>query len=231
MNSEGRESEIHGIATVGGGGDQDDNDRYSGKEPDGVDDVRAFEVDPKASERIKIVTWFLLLVVLMTFVGIIAAYVVVSTNQALEWNPFQLPLQVWVSTALLLASSASFEISHRSRIFGRQLAARNWLLVTASLGAVFIASQVLAWIGLYRAGYYLQSNPYAGFFYLFTALHAIHVVGGVSALGYLLLRGWYPTLDDHEATVRVAWSKSVGLYWHCMDGLWILLVALLAFWK
>lgn len=221
--------EVAKLKSGGGAGDPSDGDGFGGSSGDEL--VQAFDEDPMANERVKLVAWFLLLVVLMTFAGIIAAYVVVSTNQALEWNPFELPIQIWVSTGLLLASSVFYEISHRQRVQGRQVAARGWLVATAVMGGVFIASQFLAWLGLYQKGYYLQSNPYAGFFYFLTALHAIHVAGGVAALGYIILRTWYPTMDDIELAARNAWSKSTGLYWHCMDGLWILLVMLLAFWK
>jgi len=224
-NPVGEETELKGS----GFGESPWGDGGDGSSDDGLLDP--FQEEPKSAERIKLVVWFLLLVVLMTFAGIIAAYVVVSTNQALEWKPFELPLQIWLSTGLLLASSAAYEVSHRARVRGRQLASRNWLILTAGLGGVFIASQVIAWVGLYNRGLYLQSNPYAGFFYFLTALHAVHVIGGVTALGYVLLRSWYPTMDDEELIDRNAWSKGVGLYWHCMDGLWIVLVMLLAFWK
>jgi cytochrome c oxidase subunit 3 len=224
-NPIGEETEVKS----GGFGGPPWGDNGGGSSDDGI--LAPFQEEPKSAERIKLVVWFLLLVVLMTFAGIIAAYVMVSTNQALEWRPFQLPVQIWLSTGLLFGSSFAYEVSHRLRLSGRQMGSRNWLLVTGVLGAVFIASQVLAWVSLYNQGLYLQSNPYAGFFYFLTVLHAIHVIGGVVALGYLLLRAWYPTMDDEELIARNAWSKGVGLYWHCMDGLWIVLVMLLAFWK
>jgi cytochrome c oxidase subunit 3 len=223
---------IEQITTVQGGGSDDDfPDDGGGGGSSGDRKMSAFEEISKSNERVKLVVWFLLLIVLMTFAGIIAAYVVVSTNQAMEWKPFELPTQIWVSTALLLGSSAAYELSHRMRLGGRQTASRNWLIATAVLGGIFIASQTLAWLGLYRAGFYLESNPYAGFFYFLTALHAVHVAGGITVLGYMMLRSWFPTIDDVELSARNAWSKAIGLYWHCMDGLWILLVMLLALWK
>jgi len=230
MSTTSIKDSLEEVTTIQGGG-SDDNSPGDGGGGSSRDKVSAFEEISKSNERIKLVVWFLLLVVLMTFAGIIAAYVVVSTNQALEWKPFELPIQIWISTALLFGSSVAYEVSHRSRMVGRQLASRNWLTVTAVLGGIFIASQTLAWLELYSAGFYLQSNPYAGFFYFLTALHALHVAGGITALGYMLLRSWFPTMDDAEHSARNAWSKAIGFYWHCMDGLWILLVMLLALWK
>ena len=62
----------------------------------------------------RILMWFLLLVVLMTFGGLIAAYVVIATNGAAEWKPFALPVQVWISTVLILISSVTYFAGHRA---------------------------------------------------------------------------------------------------------------------
>lgn len=193
--------------------------------------VSPFGEMEKSFEKIRLVTWFILLVVMMTFVGLIAAYVVVSTNGAIEWRPFDLPVQVWISTGVLLASSITYSLAHRFRVAGAVEGAKRWLLATTALGGIFIASQMVVWIALYREGYYLQSNPYAGFFYFITALHAVHVVGGICALCYAVLRTWTPTESEEEIGQRISVSKSVGEYWHFMDALWVVLVLMLGFWK
>ena len=185
----------------------------------------------KSFEKIRLVTWFILLVVLMTFAGLIAAYVVVSTNGVLEWNPFKLPPQIWISTAILLASSVTYGVSHRCRKAGKFEPAKRWLIATVVLGGVFVASQLMTWIALYRAGYYLQSNPYAGFFYFITVLHAVHVIGGICALGYAVMNTWEPADSDEELGRRMSVSRSVGEYWHFMDALWVVLILMLGFWK
>lgn len=205
--------------------------RRRGGDDGGSGGTDPFVIMDKANERLKLVTWLIMLAVMMTFVGLIAAYIVVSTNGVMEWNPFRLPGQVWFSTALLLVSSAAFTVSHRQRVKGRQASAKRWLVLTTVLGATFVASQVLAWLGLYRAGYYMTSNPYAGFFYFITALHAVHVIVGVGALGFAVLRTWVPTDSREDLERRIVISRSVGQYWHFMDALWVLLVLMFAFWK
>src|SRR4051812_50054829 len=75
----------------GGGGNDDGGDSFRNR-----NDFQ--REDPPAPDKAKVVTWFLLLVVMMTFGGLIGAYVVVSTNRSAEWNPFVLPVQVWIST-------------------------------------------------------------------------------------------------------------------------------------
>ena len=189
------------------------------------------EAETYSSNKFRIATWFLLLVVLMTFGGLISAYIVISTNGVMEWKPFDLPIQVWISTNLILASSITYTISQKALSLDNQQKAKNWLLATTVFGGMFIGSQIMAWLELVRRGIYVQSNPYAGFFYILTSVHALHVVVGISALGYILLRIWEPTSDEEELTKRKQVSNTVGWFWHFMDALWIVLVLLLGFWK
>lgn len=191
-----------------------------------------FEQDvPQSGDKLRISMWFILLVVLMTFGGLFAAYIVLATNKVLEWRPFNLPFQIWISTAIILASSLSYKISQKHFFKENQLQAKKWLLVTTVLGGLFIASQILAWFALVSSGISVQGNPYAGFFYILTGVHAAHVIGGICALGYIVLRTWRETESDKELAQRKNVSKIVGWYWHFMDALWLVLVILLGFWK
>lgn len=208
----------------GGGGNGGDG----GNKPDHQD----FEdIDQPKTNKARILTVFLLLVVLMTFGGLIGAYIVISTNGALEWKPFSLPVQIWISTVILLASSLTYHISKKALEQNNQEKSKKWLLFTTVLGATFISSQLLSWLALVNRGVYVQSNPYAGFFYLLTAVHAIHVFGGICAIGSIVLRTWNKTFDDNELKERQNLSNVVGWYWHTMDALWIVLFLLLGFWK
>ncbi len=208
----------------GGGGGSDGGDDNRNK--DYFD-----ETESKPNDKFRIGMWFLLLVVMMTFGGLIGAYIVIATKNELEWKPFDLPVQVWISTFLILSSSLTYQISNNALQAGRQERAKNWLLATTVLGGMFISSQILAWFDLVQRGVYMASNPYAGFFYIFTSVHALHVFGGILVLGYILLRTWNRTSFDEELEKRQSVSKAVGLYWHFMDGLWIVLFVLLGFWK
>ena len=175
---------------------------------------------------------FMLLVVLMTFGVLIGAYIVTATNGTLEWKPFKdLPVPVWISTFLILTSSVTYKIFQNNLFAQKQQKAKNWLLATTILGATFISSQILAWFALARSGVYVQSNPYAGFFYILTAVHAVHVIVGIITLGYIVLRTWNETDSETELTQRKNISNTVGWYWHFMGALWILLFLLLAFYK
>jgi len=221
-------------ALSGGGGPNKPNGNNGGGD-DGDDSYRnrnSFpETEHDTSDKAKVITWFLLLVVGMTFGGLIGAYVVVSTNHAAEWKPFDLPIQVWISTFLILISSISYHAAKLAVDREAHETARRWLIGTTVLGAAFISSQILAWLALVNRGLYMQGNPYAGFFYILTAVHAVHVIGGILALGSILLRSWHETSNDSELTYRKNLARSVGWYWHFMGILWIVLFVLLGFWK
>lgn len=210
----------NGGGNNGGGGDNNNQN------PDSSEQFETY-----SSNKFRVAMWFVLLAVLMTFGGLIGAYIVLSVNGEAEWKPFALPAQIWVSTLLILTSSLTYTISQNALNADNQTKSKNWLLATTVLGGIFIASQLLSWFELAREGVYLQSNPYAGFFYLFTGVHALHILAGISALGYILLRTWNNTGAAEELERRKIIANAIGWFWHCMDGLWIVLFLLLGFWK
>ena len=201
-----------------------------GGNDDGPDDGSnsSFELSPG---KAKVLTTFLLVVVMMTFGGLCAAYVVTATNKALEWHPFELPVQVWISTVIILVSSFVYHRGKAALDAFDQSAAKKWLTVTAALGAAFISSQLLAWIELSQRGLYFSNNPYAGFFYILTAVHALHVLGGVIALGSVVIGSWNGIYSDDRWIRMQSLGQVVGWYWHFMGGVWLVIFVLLGFWK
>lgn len=184
-----------------------------------------------AADKSKYVVWFLLLAVGMTFAGLLGAYLMIATNRAAEWRPFDLPVQIWVSTAIILASSVTYSLAKRGVDKDYFMSARKWMIATTVLGGLFVSSQLVLWIELVSRGFYMRGNPYAGFFYILTAAHLVHVAGGIAALAAILLRSWYPAASAEEFMYRRNLARSVGWYWHFMGGLWIVLFLMLGFWK
>jgi cytochrome c oxidase subunit 3 len=133
------------------------------------------------------------------------------------WDPQPLPKTLWLSTAIILASSAVFEAARRVYRRGRHDIAARLLWITACLGCAFLVSQLASWRALVAQGVYLENNPYSSFFYLFTGLHAAHLLGGLIALGFVLLRRTRREVIDATAH-----------YWHFLGALWIVLFATLS---
>lgn len=216
-----------------GGGSNNGNSGGGGSGGDGKSKKEMPEFPEQVStEKSKVLMWFLLLVVIMTFGGLISAYVVIATNAPYEWEPLNsLPFQVWVSTAIILASSITYCVAKKALVGDQNIKSKKWFLATALLGATFISSQLTVWYELVSHGLYMQGNPYVGFFYILTAVHAVHVLGGTIALGYIILKIWNKTLSHGESKRRKADASVIGWYWHTMGGLWLVLLFLLGFWK
>jgi cytochrome c oxidase subunit 3 len=170
--------------------------------------------------------WIGVLAISMSFAAITSA-MIARAGGALDWERFQLPPILYANTLLLLLSSWTIEAA-RSRLPAGERShaiggtAVPWLALTLTLGLMFIAGQVLAWRALAAQGLFLATSPSSSFFYLFTALHALHLLGGVMALGYALYR--------LRTTVGPAAGDALGaaaLYWHFMTCLWLYLLLLL----
>ncbi len=146
------------------------------------------------------------------FTALIVAYVWRAQTPPF-WDPIPLPATLWLSTALILASSGTFEAARRTFRRGEHRLASKFLMATACLGAGFLASQLTAWRELVRSGAFLFQNPHSSFFYLFTGLHALHLIGGLVALLVVLLR----------RSPRRELLDAVTYYWHFLGVLWIVL--------
>ncbi len=127
------------------------------------------------------------------------------------WDPIPLPKTLWVSTAIILASSVTFEAARRVFRRGMWRTASHLLQATACLGAGFLAAQLTAWRQLYQHGAFLAQNPHSSFFYLFTGLHAAHLVGGLVAMAVVLLGK-----NKRRELVDVT-----AYYWHFLGVLWL----------
>ena len=158
----------------------------------------------------------------MLFAAFTSAYIVRSGGG--DWIALELPGVVWLSTALIAASSFSLEAARRAFQRKNLQSFRSWSAATAALGTGFLASQYAAWITLNEAGIYLQSHPKSSFFFVLTGVHAVHLLAGVLAL--LVLFGL-------AAAGRLVPGRSdaptlTAIYWHFVGGLWIYLLAVLS---
>ena len=111
----------------------------------------------------------------------------------------------------------------RSRLMRGAAGGAAWLYGTLGLGLVFVAGQLLAWRALAAQGLFLATSPSSAFFYVLTAGHGLHLLGGVAALAYVARRVRSAGRPVHSTAVRAATT-----YWHFMDGLWLYLLLVLA---
>jgi cytochrome c oxidase subunit 3 len=177
--------------------------------------------------------WIGIGAIVMSF-GAYTSALVFRQGAAADWRHFDLPPLLYVNTLILLASSATMALGQRRiRWSWVQMASLGsgearegpdglaWLYLTLVMGLLFLTGQVLAWQNLARQGLFVSTNPSSAFFYLLTVLHALHLLGGLGGLVYVLRR-----IHGEGARAEDALGAA-ALYWHFMDVLWVYLLLLL----
>jgi len=150
------------------------------------------------------------------FAALVIAYIW-RAGMMSYWQQIRLPRVLWLSTALIAASSVTLESARRFFRRGEWRVADRLLLATATLGVAFLAAQLEAWRDLLAQGAYLMDNPHSAFFYMFTGLHAAHLLGGLIAL-FVVVFG----RRKRRELVDV-----VSYYWHFLTVLWVILFEVL----
>jgi cytochrome c oxidase subunit III len=162
-----------------------------------------------------------LVVVSVLFLLLSAAYIMRMGFG--DWVPLDEPPILWANTLALVLSSAAFQWSWVSVRRGNTRSTRTGLLTGGLFAALFLAGQLVAWRQLDALGYYVASNPANTFFYLLSALHGVHLLGGLVA--------WARTagkLRQFGATTELRPAIELcALYWHFLLILWLVLFGLL----
>jgi len=166
--------------------------------------------------------WMALVSIVMLFAAFTSA-LVVRKGLSNDWGATALPRVLYLNTAILVASSLTLEFSRRSLTRGLGGRFAGWLYATVALGVAFVAGQLAAWRELASRGIYLASHPSSSFFYLLTAAHGVHLLGGVAALSYVAFRARSIALAQRKRTA----VDVTAIYWHFMDGLWIYILVLM----
>jgi len=138
------------------------------------------------------------------------------------WAGIRMPGILWINTSVLLLSSGTLELARRKLRMQDAAGFRRMWGLTTGLGLLFVGGQAIAWRQLAVQGVYVTSGLASSFFYVFTALHAVHLLGGICALSYVGLRKF-----DSANLSRSLAAEVASYYWHFMDGLWLFLLALL----
>jgi cytochrome c oxidase subunit 3 len=130
--------------------------------------------------------------------------------------PVELPA---VNTAVLFASSLALARGVRLLARGQRKALAPWVGASMVLGLAFVGLQLVVWRGLWAQGLVPSTGSYGSLFYGLTALHAVHVAGGLVVLLVVFARALAGTYNEHNVVrVRVA-----AMFWHFVDAVWLLM--------
>ncbi len=142
-----------------------------------------------------------------------------------DWNALPEPDILWVNTALLVLASLVYHRSRTAAIRGEVGRLKLGLGFAGLLTFLFLAGQLLAWQQLHSSGYFVNSNPANAFFYLLTAVHGLHLLGGLWVWGRSAIR----VVTDADADAVRSSVELCAVYWHYLLLVWIVLFALLLY--
>jgi cytochrome c oxidase subunit 3 len=143
-----------------------------------------------------------------------------------DWRTLPVPALLWFNTGVLVLSSVALQWAHmaarRDDIDGVTVG----LCVGGASAITFLIGQLLAWRELSAGGYFLASNPANSFFYLITAVHGLHLMGGLVALGRTIAKVWRGVaVTELRLSVELC-----AIYWHFLLLVWLVLLGLLTGW-
>lgn len=165
----------------------------------------------------KFTLWVALGSIVMMFAGLTSAYVVKKDQPG--WTTFSIPRAFWYSTAVLLVSSLTMQLSLKSFKDREMQRYRNFLTTTAVLGILFMLLQWTGFREIWRTGITFHGSGGGQFLYVIAGLHVVHVLGGVIALVVMVAKALISKVRSYDSVP----VEVMSTYWHFVDLLWIYL--------
>ena len=142
----------------------------------------------------------------------------------LDWTPLPQPRLLTVNSVLLVLASAAMQWTVFAVRRGDLSRTRQGLIVSGALTLGFVGGQLAVWKQLSDAGYFVSTSAATGFFYMLTAVHGLHVLGGLVAWGRACARAWGGApVGKLKLGVELC-----AMYWHFLLVVWLVLFAVLA---
>jgi cytochrome c oxidase subunit III len=169
---------------------------------------------------ISVALWLFMAVATALFLLFIAAYIM--RMDAADWSPLAMPWQLWLSTSILVIASIVLQFSVAAAGLRQMERARSLLLLAGVCSVAFLGAQLWGWLALQAIHVTASGNPAGSFFYLLTAMHGLHVAGGLVGWIVAAAGSW------RQEPRRLAWRiRLCARYWHFLLAVWLLLFAAL----
>ena len=144
-----------------------------------------------------------------------------------DWQRMPESALLWINTFILFLSSFVFvriQLASKKNQFKN---IKRGLFVIGFLALVFLIGQLLVWQNMVNAGYYVSGSPANAYFYLFTALHGLHLLGGLIYWIITLRKVW----NTNDIVIRKAKHtiELCAIYWHFLLAVWVVLFGLMLF--
>lgn len=186
----------------------------------------------KTSRSKKMMLWFGIGSLIMSFAGLISAFIVSSKQRLNEdWLiEYQLPPAFLISLVLILLSSFTFILAKQALKQNNRNMVTVWLLVTLVLGVGFIVSQFVGFGEIIASGYHFAgptSNITMSYIYVIAVLHIAHVIAGLICLIVVIYNHFKQKYDANN----MLGLELAANFWHFVDVLWLVLFLFLYFFK
>ena len=190
-------------------------------------DLTQGTLEEKNSRAKKMMLWFGIISLIMSFAGWTSAFVVSSSRP--DWlKDFQLPNAFIISTVIIMLSSVSFILAKKALKSSNNKATMLWLFITLILGVVFIFYQFSGFQQIIDLGYNFTgptSNVTMSYIYLIAIVHILHVVVGLICLFVVI----YNHFKQKYKPTKMLGFELAATFWHFIDILWVYLFLFLYF--
>ena len=165
----------------------------------------------------KFALWLFVVTVLRIFAALTSAYIVRQAEG--NWLEYELPEIFWVTSGIVVLSSISMQFAYFAAKKDNFLGLRIGMVATVLLGIGFLVGQWYSWVALVDREVFFVGNPAGSFLYVFTGLHAVHLISGVIFLIIVLIS----TFRDKVHSKALNTLEMATTYWHFLGGLWLYL--------
>ncbi len=172
----------------------------------------------------KFALWLFIVSVVMLFGAWTSAYIVKRGEPG--WSSFELPMQFWLNTGIILLSSITMIWAHRSARRDNLEQVKLGLGLTTLLGFGFLIGQWMAWEKMVEMNYYFagsSANSSSSFVYVLTGFHGLHIISGLIVLILALVA----TFRFKVHSRNMLRMELCSTYWHFLGGLWLYLFVFL----
>lgn len=188
--------------------------------------VMANEIDdigPVQRPPAKVALWILLCCITSLFSLFMTAYLMrMDPNIATDWYSISTPGVLWLNTGLLVLSSLGMQWARKAEQTDNMAGVRAGLAAGGLFTLAFLGGQLLAWQQLKNTAYFDMANPAVGFFYLLTAVHGLHLLGGLYVWTRTTLRVWNRSrIEKGSLSIELCTT-----YWHYLLLVWFILFSL-----
>lgn len=192
-------------------------------------DLTQGTIEEKNKRAKKMMLWFGIISLIMSFGGLTSAFIVSSTRE--DWlQDFQLPQAFTISLVLIIVSSITFILAKRSLKSDNRSATTVFLLITFLLGIGFVVNQFLGFNQIIEAGYNFTgptSNITMSYIYVIAFAHIVHVIAGLICLLVVI----YNHFKQRYNSQNMLGLELAATFWHFVDILWLYLFFFLYFYR